>query len=229
MIKNKTLITSETKGSTNNAVNRIGFYSAIFASIFSIIYIVGQLAEWAGLLGSGGGPDNPSTALGLGILLTPSLLLAPAFVILMVSINHIAPEDKKIYSQIGLAFSVIYATLCSLNYYVQLTVVAPRLLAGNTSDVSVLLFTPYNTFPYAMDLLGYSFMSLSTLAAAFVFSKTGFTKYLRWFMIANGVILPFLAFQTYIPSLIWFASLWSITFTGSTILLAIFFKKMPLG
>ena len=124
-----------------------------------------------------------------------------------------------------MAFAVAYAVLVSLNYYVQLTVVAPRLLQGDTSDVSVFLFTPYNTFPYAMDLLGYSYMSLATFSSAFVFTKNGLEKAIKWFMIANGLILPFLAFQTYIHPLIWLASLWAITFPGSAILLAIFFNR----
>ena len=209
----------------NNSVARIGFYSAIFASIFSICYSLAQIVEWLGLLGSGGGPQNPSTALGLYVLLTPSLLLAPAFVILMAAIYHISPESKKIYSQIGLVFATIYAVLVSLNYFVQLTVVAPRIASGDTSGISVLLFTPYNTFSYAMDLIGYSYMSLATFASAFVFSKIGSERFIRWFMIANGLILPFLAFQTYLNFLIWPASLWAITFSGSTILLAIFFKR----
>ena len=82
----------------STGVARIGYYSAIFAAIFALAYVVGQLAEWLGLLGSGGGPNSPSTPLGLFVLLTPSLLLAPAFVVLMVCPNRIAPEDKKIPS-----------------------------------------------------------------------------------------------------------------------------------
>ncbi len=39
-------------------VNRLGFWSILLASVFSITYIIGQLAEWLNLLGSGGGPEN---------------------------------------------------------------------------------------------------------------------------------------------------------------------------
>lgn len=208
---------------------RIGLYAALSAAFFAIFYSLAQILEWMGILGSGGGPDNPSTALGLGVLLTPSLLLAPAFLILMVCVYYFTPKEKKLYSLIGMAFAVAYAVLVSLNYYVQLTVVAPRLLQGDTSDVSVFLFTPYDTFPYAMDLLGYSYMSLATFSSAFVFSKNGLEKAIKWFMIANGLILPFLVFQTYIHPLIWLASLWAITFPGSAILLAIFFRRKDIN
>lgn len=208
----------------NTSVMRIGLWSAVLASIFAITYSVGQLFEWLGYFGSGGSPNNPSTPLGLFVLLTPSLLLGPSFLVMMVSVYHLAPEEKRIFGQIGVVFAVVYAVLISMNYYVQLTVVAPRLASGNTSGISVLLFIPYNTFPYAVDLLGYGYMSLATLASAFVFSGEGRERLARWFMIANGLILPFLVFQTYFPILIWPASLWAVTFPGSTILLATIFR-----
>ncbi len=37
----------------------LGFWSAALATIFSLVYIIGQLAEWLGLLGSQGGPEYP--------------------------------------------------------------------------------------------------------------------------------------------------------------------------
>ena len=84
---------------------KIGLYAALSAAFFAIFYCLAQILEWMGILGSGGGPDNPSTALGLGVLLTPSLLLAPAFLILMVCVYYFTPKEKKLYSLIGMAFA----------------------------------------------------------------------------------------------------------------------------
>jgi hypothetical protein len=61
--------------SAQKSVYKLGFWSAVFASIFSIAYVIGQLAEWFDLMGSGGGPENDSTWYGLVILLVPSLFL----------------------------------------------------------------------------------------------------------------------------------------------------------
>jgi hypothetical protein len=36
-------------------IYRLGFWSAVLASVFSVAYDIGQLAEWSGLMGSGGG------------------------------------------------------------------------------------------------------------------------------------------------------------------------------
>jgi hypothetical protein len=113
-----------------------------------------------------------------------------------------------------------------MNYFVQLTLVAPALLRGEVSDsIRPFLFNVFNSFTYSVDLLGYSFMSLSTLFAAFVFRGPGLEKTVRWFLIANGLIMPFIALQTFYHPLIWIASLWAVTFPGATISLAVLFKR----
>ena len=52
----------------------VGYRAAVAATIFSLAYVVGQLAEWLGWLGSAGGPESMSTPLGIVVLLTPSLV-----------------------------------------------------------------------------------------------------------------------------------------------------------
>jgi hypothetical protein len=211
-------------------VYRLGFWSALLASVFSLAYDVGQLLEWFGLLGSGGGPERDSTWYGLVILLVPSLLLGISFVILMGSVHRQAPVDRRILSQTGLTFAIMYGTLICMNYFVQLTLVAPALYRGNVTDsVRPFLFHVFNSFTYSVDLLGYSFMSLSTLFAAFVFTGAGLEKSARWFLIANGLILPFIALQTFYHPLIWVASLWAVTLPGSTISLAVLFRRKLRG
>lgn len=203
----------------------VGFWAAVLATVFSITYDVGQIAEWMGLLGSGGGPDSPSTPLGLAILLTPSLLLGSSFLVLMVAVHQAAPPDRRIWSQAALAFATVYAALISINYYVQLAWVAPRLAEGRTGGLEPFLFTPFDSFLYAVDILGYSFMSLATLFAARVFTGGGPERAARRFLTANGLLLPFIALQMYWHGLIWIAALWAVTFPGSTGALAVCFRR----
>lgn len=206
-------------------VSRIGFWSAGLASIFSLVYIIAQLGEWLGMLGSDGGPESASTALGIVVLLTPSLFLGSSFLVLMVAVHYYAPVGKKIWSHISVMFAAIYAALISINYYVQLTLVLPHMLKGETESIRLLLFTPFDSFLYSVDILGYSFMSLSTLFAAFVFGEPGLQRAIKTFLVANGLILPAIALQTYYHPLIWVATAWAITFPCSTILLAVLFRK----
>ena len=211
-------------------VYKLGFWSAVLASVFSLAYDIGQIAEWLGLMGSGGGPENDSTWYGLVVLLVPSLFLGISFVVMMGSVHRHAPADRKIWSQTGLVFATMYGTLICMNYFVQLTLVAPAIYRGDISDsVRPFLFNVFNSFTYSVDLLGYSFMSLSTLFAAFVFIGPGLEKKVRWFLIANGLIMPFIALQTFYHPLIWGASLWAITLPGATISLAVLFRRKLLG
>jgi hypothetical protein len=209
-----------------SAIWKMGLWSAVLASIFSIAYDVGQIAEWIGLMGSGGGPENDSTWYGLVILLVPSLFLGISFVVLMSTVHRQSPTERKIWSQIALTFAIMYGTLICMNYFIQLTLVAPALYRGHVpAHVQPFLFHVFNSFIYSVDLLGYSFMSLSTLFAAFVFTGLGVERTTRWFMIANGALVPFIALQTYYHPLIWVAALWAVTLPGSTISLAVLFRR----
>ena len=213
-----------------SAVWKVGLWSAVLASIFSIAYDVGQIAEWIGLMGSGGGPERDSAWYGLVVLLVPSLFLGISFVVLMSAIHRHSPAERKIWSQIALTFAIMYGTLICMNYFIQLTLVAPALYRGDVpAHVQPFLFHVFNSFIYSVDLLGYSFMSLSTLVAAFVFTGPGVERTARRFMIANGVLVPFIALQTYYHPLIWVAALWAVTLPGSAIALAVLFRRRLQG
>ncbi len=212
-------------GAISPATRTVGFWSAVLATVFSITYDVGQIAEWLGWLGSAGGPESSSTPLGLVILLTPSLFLGSAFVVLAVSIHQAAPPGRKVWSHAAVAFATAYAVLISINYYVQLAWVTPRLAAGRTAGMEQFLFVPFDSFLYAVDILGYSFMSVATLFAARVFSGPGIERVARCFLTANGLLLPFIALQMYWHWMIWIAALWAVTFPGSTWSLAILFRR----
>ena len=202
-----------------------GFWSAVLAAIFSITYVIGQLAEWMGLMGSGGGAENASTPLGLVVLLTPSLFLVSAFLVLTVAIHQMARAERKVWSMVAVVFATIYAALVSINYFVQLTWVTPRLAAGRTQGIEQFLFTPFDSFLYSVDILGYSFMSVATLFASRVFTGGGRERVVRLFLLANGLLLPFIALQMFAHWLIWIAALWAVTFPGAAWSLAVLFRR----
>lgn len=210
----------------DKSLRNIGRWSAVLCTVFSLAYVLAQLLEWAGLLGSAGGPHSRSSALGLVLLLTPSLLLGLSYVALTVSIHRQADSARRTWSQLALAFAIMYATLISIVYYVQLAFVMPRLARGDTTGIELLIFEPFDSFLYAVDVFGYSLMSLSTLCAAAVFSNQGIERWIRRALIANGCLIPFLALQMYYPPLIWGGSLWAITFPAASLLLAIHFNRL---
>lgn len=212
----------------HKSIRALGMWSAVLCTIFSLAYVLAQIGEWLGWLGSAGGPHSRSTPMGLAVLLTPSLLLGLSFVVLTVSIHYYADASARIWSHVAVAFASMYATLVGIVYYVQLAFVIPRLARGDTEGIQLLIFEPFDSFLYAVDLLGYSLMSLSTLFAAAVFGGRGLERWIRRALIANGCLIPFLALQMYYPPLIWGGSLWAVTFPTATCLLAIHFSRVQL-
>ena len=208
-----------------DSTKQVGFWAAVLTTIFSLVYVVGQLAEWLGWLGSAGGPESASTVVGLVVLLTPSLFLGSAFLVLLVAIDRITPPAKRVWSQAALVFGTIYTALISINYFVQLTFVAPRLSRGDVAGIEMFLFTPFDSFLYSVDILGYGFMSLATLFAAMAFSNHGIERVIRRFLLANGLLLPFITLQNFYHPMIWIAALWAITFPGATWSLAVLFRR----
>jgi hypothetical protein len=209
------------------SVKTLGFWSAILSTLFSIAYVVGQIAEWLGLLGSQRGPESVSTPLGLAVLLIPSLFLGSAFLVLVVCIDQLASPARRVWSHAAIAFATAYTVLTGIVYFVQLTLVLPRLARGETEGIEMFIFMPFNSFLYAVDILGYSFMSVATLFAAMVFVGEGLERIIRLFLLANGLLLPFIALQMYFHPLIYVAALWAVTFPGATCSLALLFQRMP--
>jgi hypothetical protein len=142
-----------------------------------------------------------------------------------VSIHQLASPDRRVWSHTAVVFGAAYTVLISVVYFVQLTFVAPRVARGQIEGIEVFLFVPFDSFLYAVDILGYSFMSAATLFAAMVFTGRGLERVVRLFLTANGLLLPFIALQMYFHPLIWIAALWAVTFPGSTCSLALFFRR----
>jgi hypothetical protein len=207
----------------------VGLWSAVAATVFSLAYVVAQLAEWAGWLGSAGGPASMSTPLGIVVLLTPSLLLGPSFLLVMAAVHDAAPRDRRVWTLSATLFAAIYTALIGINYFVQLAWVGPRLAAGRTAGMEPFLFVPFDSFLYAVDILGYSFMSAATFCAAMAFSCDGPERVARRFLAATGLVMPFLLFQMAWPPLIWIASAWAVTFPGAMWALARLFRQAELA
>ena len=215
----------EAMSGTERSVRTLGTWSAALCLALGVAYSVAQIAEWLGWLGSGGGPHSRSTPAGLVVLLLPSLLLGPAFVALTVAVHCWADARARAWSLTAVVFATMYATLTGIVYYVQLAFVVPRVARGATEGIELLLFEPFDSFLYAVDVYGYSLMSLSTLFAAAVFRAEGLERWIRRALIANGCLIPFLALQMFWPPLIWGGALWAITFPLASALLTVHFRR----
>lgn len=177
-----------------------GYWSSVLSIFFAIAYSVAQLLSEAKLI------QHPQD---LYWLLAPSLLLAPSFLVAMICLYFKADENKKLFTAIGVAFAILYCADVTLVYFSQLTVVIPAQLKNTINEKQVLLFDR-KTFLMAVDCLGYFFMSLSTLFAAFAFQKEN--KWLYRGLLYNGLLLPVLILAFFYPVFYYVGALWMITF-----------------
>ncbi len=200
----------------DRSVGQLGFWSSVVAAIGSLGFSVAALLDLGHLLAF---PWNHILSI------APSLLLAIAFLLVMVSIYHYAPIEKKLWSHIGLIFATMYATLNSLVYIVQLAVVIPHEIQGNVSDVAFLTMNQ-GSFMEAINAIAYSLMSLSTLFASVVFTGSRLKRSIRYLFIANGLLAPIILLILAFRGLLPIGALWIITLPLSMILLAIFFYRV---
>jgi hypothetical protein len=117
----------------------------------------------------------------------PATLLAPCFVVLLVCIHYYAAPEKKIFSHLGLAFALIYASVMSMNYFIQLTVLQPSLLKNEIDNLA--LFSQYNSHGIfiALEGLGYLMMSLAFFCLTPIFTgQTRPERVLRWSFSVNA-------------------------------------------
>ncbi|MFH1852589.1 MAG: hypothetical protein ABIA75_09615 [Candidatus Neomarinimicrobiota bacterium] len=123
------------------------------------------------------------------IWMYPALLLTLAYLALMVCIHNWAPREKKIYSQVGLAFALIAAATILVDYFLQVSVIQPSLLNNEYDGIALLTqFNAHGIF-IALEDFGYLMMSIAFLFMAFAFS-TGdrLEKAIRWLFLAAFIL-----------------------------------------
>ena len=183
-------------GSAAVTISKVGFWSAVLTVLCSVAYgiaVIAVLVYSLSILSSS--PTQGWTGIDAFLAefapiqmlpVIPSLFLAPAFTALMVSIHSYAADDKKIWSLLGLAFTLIYATMAAMNYMIQLLPVWRSINTGETDGLAMfVLGNPHSIFwglAYA-----YIFMNLAMLLSAQVFGRNPLENRIRLLFILNGI------------------------------------------
>ncbi len=144
------------------------------------------------------------------------------------SIHYYAPDSKKIWSHLGLAFTIVYAVMASINYIVQLTVVRQSILNGETDGLAMFAMgNPHSIF-WAL-ASAYVFMNLAMLFAAPVFDGGKLERWIRWLFFANGASAVVTIFGVVVdsPAIYLLGSLvpWCVIFSLATALVAVLFRR----
>jgi hypothetical protein len=191
----------------------LGFWAAILSAVFGVAYCIAQLLSWMKIL------THPHE---LFWVFLPSLFLAPAYLIAVVCLHQSVPVAVKIWTSMAVAFATIYCTFATLNYFVQLTVVVPDLLGSKINESNVLIFKQ-GSFLFAIDCLGYFFMSFSSLACALAFKELD--RYLYRWMLLNGLLVVIFIIAYFNPFFYYIGSPWVVTFSLAMVYAAKYFKK----
>lgn len=119
----------------------------------------------------------------------PATALSFLYVVLVVCIHHYAPAEKKVFSHAGLSFALIAAAALILDYFVQLSVIQPSLVNGETEGIALWTqFNPHGVF-IALEDIGYLTMSVAFLFLAPAFAGPGrLERAIRWIFIAGFVL-----------------------------------------
>jgi hypothetical protein len=115
-----------------------------------------------------------------------SFLLAVSVVTMMACFYDSIQDQTKIYGLLALVASIIYAPFCIGNYFLQLSIVALNPLDLSSEVLRAIDFKPGSP-TFAMDMLGYGFLCLSTLAAGFALVEAR-DKILRVLCFFHGAI-----------------------------------------
>jgi len=121
-----------------------------------------------------------------------SLILAISVVIMMACFYEVTRKPLKIFGLLALVSSIIYAPFCISTYFLQLSTVALNPLNLSREVLNAITFKPGSP-TFAIDMLGYCFLCLSTLAAGFALSEAK-DKVLRVLCFFHGALaLPTVA------------------------------------
>lgn len=156
-----------------------------------------------------------------------SLAIAPAFLLAMLAFCELLPAERRFWAHAGLLFSLLYTTFVVLMYSVQLATVIPASLRDQRP--TLLTVTPHSLF-WTIDGIGYICMGIATFLAAFSLnSRKQDALWLRWFLLANGAVVPLLCVAYFYPhfstAVLLIGSPWLITAPGSMVALGLFFLK----
>ena len=149
----------------------------------------------------------------------------------MVSLEEVAEPARKVWGRLATALACLYAPLCASAYVVELTVVQPLARSGRADQVAYLTLATYGAYPSTMltaiDGLGYTFMSLAAIAAAFALDGARLERWLRELLIAIGVLgVPTVLTYFVSPAFLWVASPWAIVLPAAGALSAIHFHRL---
>lgn len=121
-----------------------------------------------------------------------AMILMIAYLIMMITIHQTVANEKKHISLISVSFAIMSTMILFTDYFIQVSVIQPSILAGETDGISILSqFNPHGIF-IVLEEIGFLFMIISFFALVPVFSnKSSNQKAIKWTSVIGFVLTTF--------------------------------------
>ena len=121
----------------------------------------------------------------------PEVLLVLLFMVLAVCLLHWVPPQRRLSAAVAVCFAVIGAAVLVVDYGIQLTVLQPALLAGQTEGMSALtMYDPRGVF-IALENVGYAVFGVAFvfLGGALAGGSSRLERAVRWVFTVGGALI----------------------------------------
>jgi len=164
---------------------QIGVWTSVFLTILGTAYLV-ILSGFSSMDALTNMEPTSPVALWSGIV---TLFSANGLVVLMACIALYAAPEKKVFGLIGLAFTVLFAAVVSINRFAQLTVIRQSFLLSDAAGLD--RFLPYGSRSvfFSLEMLGWGvFLSLAAFSVAPLFTHGRLERWIAGMFLTYGVL-----------------------------------------
>jgi hypothetical protein len=160
----------------------------IWVVCFVAIFKINPIFKWTSLTDYIGYTQNYNQSFKY-LAQSAMLLFAPAFLIILHSINDYASEDKKILSRISISFGTIFAACLGLHYFIQISSVRLSIANGQIAGLEQFIQSNPTSGIAGINMVGWTlFFSLASFFIAPVFTGNRLNKVIKYALIINGII-----------------------------------------
>lgn len=209
----------ELEVAVSKRVGEVGFWSGVAAFASVVAYDVVQILQIVGVL------RFPLDEI---LIYGTSLCIVVPFVLAMLSLHYLTPDNRRFWTHASLIFTTIYAVFVTANYVVQLVTVIPAKMAGASEAVRLLDQTPHSLF-WNFDAIGYISMGMAALLAVPALRKDGFERWGRISFMAHALVTPLISIVYFYPTfsqrLLFLGFPWAITAPLFMMMLAIMLRR----
>lgn len=163
---------------------KLGFWSSLMITAVGGVYfcIMATVAITGGLFLP---PSAPLQLFGAAT----TLILAPLLLLLAVCLKQCSPAPVAVLGEVGVAFTVLFVAMVSINRFVQLTVVQQSVINNRTEGLD--RFMPYDpgSVMFAVEMLGWGlFLGLAMMAFTLQFGTDQLERNIRRLLLIYALL-----------------------------------------